>query len=63
MIWVLTLNLQTYFADIKSLIRKINGCANNPENSSTTKIGEHIPFGYPLSTICSFDHIENKPTL
>ena len=30
------------YADIESLIKKIDGCANNPENSSTTKIGEHI---------------------
>ena len=32
------------YADIESLIRKIDGCANNSEKSSTTKIGEHIPF-------------------
>ena len=51
------------YADIESLIRKINGCANNPENSSTTKIGEHIPCGYSMSTIWAFDHIENKYTL
>ena len=25
------------YADIESLIRKINRCANNPENSSTKK--------------------------
>ena len=41
------------YADIESLIRKIDGCANNPENSSTSKIGEHIPCGYSISTICS----------
>ena len=29
-------------ADIESLNRKIDGCASNPENSSTTKIDEHI---------------------
>ena len=40
------------YADIESLIRKINGCSNNPENSSATKIGEHIPCGYSISTIC-----------
>ena len=51
------------YADIESLIRKIDGCANNPENSSTTKIGEHIPCGYPMSTIWRFDHIEGKHTL
>ena len=31
------------YADIESLIRKIDGYANNPENSSTTKIDKHIP--------------------
>ena len=29
-------------ADIESLVKKIDGCSNNPENSSTTKIGELI---------------------
>ena len=51
------------YADIKSLIKKIDGCANNPENPSTTKIGEHIPCGYPMSNIWDFDSIENKHTL
>ena len=36
------------YADIESLIKAIDGCANNPENSSTTKIGEHIPCGYSM---------------
>ena len=31
------------YAEIESLIGKLDGCVNNPENSSTTKIGEHIP--------------------
>ena len=35
-------------ADIESLIRKIDGCANNPENSSTEKTGVHIPCGYSM---------------
>ena len=30
-------------ADIKSLIGKIDECANNPENPSKTKIGGNIP--------------------
>ena len=51
------------YADIASLIKKIDGCANNPENSSTIKIGEHIPCGYSMATIWAFDHIENKHTL
>ena len=28
---------------IESLIKKIDRCSNNLENTSTTKIGEHIP--------------------
>ena len=31
------------YADIESLIRKIDGLANNPQKSSRTKIAEHIP--------------------
>ena len=31
---------------MESLIKKIDGCENSPGNSSTTKIGEHIPCGY-----------------
>ena len=51
------------YADIESLIKKIDGCANNPQKSSTTKIGKHIPCGYLMSTIGAFDHVENKYTL
>ena len=32
-------------ADIESL-KETDGCENNPKNSSTTKIGEHIPCRY-----------------
>ena len=45
------------------LLRKIDRCANNPEKSSTKKIGEHIPCGYSMSAILGFDHIENKHAL
>ena len=38
-------------ADIEPLIKKISGCANNPDKSSTTKLGEHIPYRYSMSTI------------
>ena len=31
------------YVDLESLIEKIDGCKNNPEKSSTTKAGEHIP--------------------
>ena len=43
--------LYIIYADIESLIRKIGGHANNPEKSSTMKIGEHILCGYSMSTI------------
>ena len=39
------------YADIESLFEKIDGCANNPGNYSTTKIGEHSPCEYSMPTI------------
>ena len=51
------------YADIESLISKIDGCANNPGKPSTIKIGEHIPCGQLMSTIWGFDHIEDVHTL
>ena len=50
-------------AAIESLIRKIDGCANNTENSSATKIYEHIHWVYSMPTIWGFDLIEDKHTL
>ena len=41
------------------LVEKI-GCKNNPENSCTTKLGEHMPSGFSMSPIPSFKSIENK---
>ena len=43
--------------------KKVYGCANDLENSSTTKIDEHIPWGYSMPTIFAFNNIENKHTL
>ena len=34
------------YADIESLIKKIDGCKNNPEKSSATTINEQILCGY-----------------
>ena len=52
------------YSDIESLIKiRIDGCVNNPENTSTTKIRKHIPRGYSMSTIWAFDNIENTHTL
>ena len=48
------------YADLKCLIEKIDGCKDNPENSSTSKVNEHIPSGFSMSTILSLKSIENK---
>ena len=50
-------------ADMKSLIKNLDWCANNPENPPEIKIGEHILCGYSMSKIWAFDHIENKHAL
>ena len=34
------------YADLECIIEKTDGCKNNPENSSTTKVSEHIPSGF-----------------
>ena len=31
------------YADLECIIERIDGCKNNPGNSSTTKVTEHIP--------------------
>ena len=38
-------------ANLESLIKKIDGCKNNPEKSCTIKLGEHILCGYSVYTI------------
>ena len=51
------------YADIESLIKKMMNVQNNPEKSPAKKVGEHIPCGYSMSTIQTFDNIKNKHTL
>ena len=48
------------YADLESLLEKINTCHNNPEKSSTTKINKHTASGYSVFTCCSFDTTKNK---
>ena len=48
------------YADIEFLIKKIDGCASNPENVSTTKIGKRTSCRYSISTILAYNHIEKK---
>ena len=48
------------YPDLECLIEKIDACQNNPESSSTTKLSEHIPSVFSMSTISSFRSTENK---
>ena len=43
------------YADLESLLKKMDTCINDPEKSSTTKINKHEICGYSLITHCSFD--------
>ena len=43
------------YADMDSLLEKINTCYSNPEKSSETKINKHKASGYSLFTHFSFD--------
>ena len=51
------------YADIESLIKKIDGYETNWEKYSTVKIGDNIPCEYSMSTIWRFDHIKDKHAL
>ena len=46
------------YSDIEPLIKKIHGCTNNPKNSLTLKVREHILCGYSMPTKWDFDSIK-----
>ena len=48
------------YADSEFLIENMVGCKNNPENSFTTKVGQHIPSDLSILIILPFRNIENK---
>ena len=48
------------YADLECLIGKTDRCKINPENSFTTKVSEHIPSGFSMSTTLSIKSIENE---
>ena len=48
------------YAELESLLDKMNTCHNNAKNSSTTKINKHAPSRYSLFTHCSFDTTKNS---
>ena len=47
------------YADLESLMEKIDGCKNNLEKSSA-KVSESIPSCFSMSTISSFKDIETS---
>ena len=51
------------YTDMEPLIKKIDGCINNPETSLTVKIGQHFPCRYSMPIIWTLVHIENKHIL
>ena len=48
------------YADLECLIEKIDGFKNNPKNSVTAKVNEHIPSGFQMSATSSFKSIEDS---
>ena len=52
--------LFTIYADIESVLGKMNTCHNKPEKSSTTNINKYKLSGYSSFTNCSFDTTKNK---
>ena len=50
----------TIYADLECLLRKQQSCQNNPKESYTERKAKHVPSGYSLSFICSFNSKETK---
>ena len=48
------------YADRECIIEQVDGCKNNPENSSTSTVNSHILSGFSRSSISSFRSIEIK---
>ena len=51
------------YADLECITERIDECKKNPENSSTTKVSEHVPSGFSMSAISFIRSIENKHDL
>ena len=50
----------TIYLDLEFIIEKIDGCKNNFENSSATKINEYFPSSFSKSIISAFRSIKDK---
>ena len=51
------------YADLQWLTGKIDRCKDNPENSSSKKVGEQFRSGFSMPTMLSFKSTENKHDL
>ena len=50
----------TMYEDLEYFIKRIDVCKNSFKKPSATKVGEHIPRGYSMTTIWTYDGIENQ---
>ena len=48
------------YEDLECIIERIDGCKNNSENSSATKVSEHVLSDFSISELSSFRSIENR---
>ena len=39
------------YTNLEGIIQKTDGCKNNPENLSTSKVSKHAPSSFSMSTI------------
>ena len=51
------------YADLECLPIKQQSCQNNPDKSYTEQKAIHVPCGYSLDLVSSFDLKENKHSL
>ena len=58
--WKSDKTLSFIYANLQSLIKKIDGCKNNSEKPSTIKVTKNSPCGYSMYLIWTFHGIENK---
>ena len=49
-----------YYCDTEALIKKIDACDNNPEQSFTTKINKHEACGFSIVAKSSLSDIREK---
>ena len=47
------------YADLESLLKKMDTCINDPGKSSTTQVNKHKMCRYSLFTQCSLDEKKN----